>query len=241
MIFEVFRDIFKHFPELNIGVIIVKGLDNSKKHKHLTSLFKGVIDYVKLTYTPEEEISPKLIPKHLAKSPLISVWRAAYEEYGAKVHYHTNIERLMTETLAGNTPQSKNSLVDIASYVSLKDLVPVSAYDLDKIEGDIYLGLSEGRDKFTPADSNRAEFIGSNEIIYFSSSIMCRMWGWKESKKTQPTAKTRNAIIFINSLPPTTKAKLNKVMKETAELVKMACGGKASWKLINRKQPKISL
>lgn len=240
MIFKIFDEMFRFFPKLNVGVIIANGIDNSKKQPKITSLFNEAIDYIKLTYTAEEATDPKLISKHLAKSPLISVWRAAYEEFGVKTHYNTNVETLMTNIVAGKRPKSKNNLADMCTYISLKRIVPIGVYDLDKIEGDIFLGLANGGEKFLPADSTGAELTNKNEVVYSDAgSILCRRWNWRESRKAQVTDKTKNAIIFIDALPPITDTKLKAILSEAKELVDMACGGKMSSIIANIKKDKI--
>lgn len=242
MKFKIFKEMFRYFPEFNVGVIVVKGIDNSKREPKVVSLFNEAIDYIRLTYTPEKDVNPKLISKHLAKSPLISVWKAAYEEFGVKKHYNTNVETLMTNIIAGKTPKSRNNLADMCSYISLKQIIPIGVYDLDKIEGDIFLGLAVGGEKFFPADSKGVEVANKNEVVYsHAGGIMCRRWNWKESRRTQVTGKTKNAIILIDALPPVTESKLKAILKETTELIEMACGGKIISNIASKKKDIIEL
>lgn len=242
MFFKVFDEIFKYFPELNVGVIIAQGIDNSKKSKKVTSLFQEAVEYVKLTYTPEEATDPKLIAQHLAKSPLISAWRAAYEEFGVKTHYNTNVETLMANIVSGNPPKSRNSLLDMCRYISLKNIIPLGAYDLDKIEGDIYLGLANTGEKFLPADSSGAERVDKNEVVYSDGGgILCRKWNWKEGRKAQVTEQTENAVIILDALPPITRGKLNTILSEASDLINMACGGKLSYRIASKKKERVDI
>ncbi|MBW2984437.1 hypothetical protein KY361_04940 [Candidatus Woesearchaeota archaeon] len=242
MFFKIFEEIFKNFPKLKVGVIIAKGIDNSKKSSKVASLFNEAVDYVRLTFTPEKSTDPKLIKKHLAKSPLISAWRAEYEEYGTKEHYNTSVESLMSSILSGKLPKSKNNLLDMCRYLSLKEMVPVGVYDLDKIEGDIYLGLANGGESFMPADSKRAEVMDKNDVIcYNGSDILCRRWNWKESGKAEVTEETTNAIIFFDVLPPLMKAELKVILAEAKELIDMACGGKLISKILSKKERTIEI
>ncbi|MBW2980046.1 hypothetical protein KY360_01335 [Candidatus Woesearchaeota archaeon] len=242
MFFKIFGDMFKHFPKLKVGIILAKGIDNSKKARKVASLFNEAVDYVKLTYTPEKDTNPKLIKQHLAKSPLISAWRAEYEEYGVKTHYSTNVESMMTDIVSGNAPKSKNNLMDMCRFLSLKQIVSIGAYDLDKIKGNIYLSRAGDREKFLPADSKAIESVDKKEVICFDAAgILCRRWNWKQSRKTEVTNKTKNAIIFVYILPPLMKAELKFVLSEATELIEMACGGKLSSKIVSKKERTVKI
>ncbi len=238
MFFKVFSDLFKAFPKLNVGVIVAKNINNTKKDPKVTSLFNEAVDYIRLTYTPEEATNPKLIPKHLAKSPLISAWRAAYEEFGVKAHYNTNVETLITQIVSGKLPKSQNNLKDMCTYISLKNIIPLAVYDLDKIEGDIYLGTANGKEKFMPADSKGVQLVDKGEVVYFDATgILSRRWNWKESRKALVDENTKNAVIFIDALPPISEDKLKEVLAEAKDLIEMACRGKVSSKIVNKDKP----
>jgi DNA/RNA-binding domain of Phe-tRNA-synthetase-like protein len=241
MFFKIFEEVFRNYPKLKVAAIVAKDIDNSKKTSKVKSLLKEAVDYVKLTFTPEKDTDPKLIPKKLAKSPLISAWRSEYEEYGTKEHYNTNVETLMTDILSGNVPKSRNNLLDMCTYLSLKQMVPMGVYDLDKIEGDIFLGLANGGETFVAADS-KAELIDKNEVIYYDGSdVLCRKWNWKTSSKAEVDEETTNAIVLLDILPPLGDAELKVIVNEAKELIEMGCGGKLTSKILDKKERTIEI
>jgi DNA/RNA-binding domain of Phe-tRNA-synthetase-like protein len=240
MIFKIFEEVYKSFPQLKVGIIIARGIDNTKKDKKVASLFNQAIDYIKLTAVPEKATDTKLIPKHLSKSPLISAARAEYEEFGTKEHYRSNVEAITNKIFEGKAPKSTNTLKDMCDYISLKLIVPMGVYDLDKIRGDIFLGLSEGGDKVVSSDS--VELTNKKEAIFHDANgLLCRSWHWKTAKRLAVTSSTTNAIIFFVALPPIMKANLKNVLTEAGDLIKAACKGKISSELVSKKKKTIEI
>lgn len=231
MRFTVANEIFKKFPGLHIGVVVAENIDNKGDDEKIFKLLEGVRKLIKLDFVPESSIAVELIPKKLAKHKLISVWRAAYEDFGVKPeHFHTNVEAMMREILKGRKIKRENKLVDCYNYLSLKHIMPLGADDLDKVKGDIFLRFATGDESFIGEEKPE-----QGEIIYADAQgALCRKWNWKECERTKITDKTKNAIIYIDGLPPIKKDKLEKVLKEAKELIEMFCNGDVSYCILNK-------
>ena len=92
MIFRIFPSILKKYPKLNIGVVIAKGADNTGSDEKIYHLLEEVEEFVKLNFTPVE----------LAKHPMISPWRTAFQEFGAKPSsYKSSVEAMMRRIFKG--------------------------------------------------------------------------------------------------------------------------------------------
>lgn len=223
--------IFKKFPKLNVGIIIAKKINNTGSDEKIYHLLEEVAKLIKLDF----------IPTDLAKHPLISPWRTAYSEFGAKPSkYNSSVEALMRRILKGETIPRINKAVDIYNYLSLKHLIPMGADDLDKVDGDITLALADGGEIFIPLNSTEVEHPEKGEVIYRDHrNVLCRRWNWRDCDKTKILEQTKNAIFYVEGLPPITKDKLKQVCEELVTLITTFCEGEVSYHILDIANPEI--
>ncbi len=240
MLFKVFNEMFEQFPKLNIGIVVARDVNNKGSDKKIAKLFEEVEGLLELDSVPEQMISVDYIKKHIAKHKLISAWRAAYEDLGYVEKYHTNIEAMMIKILSGEKVFGKNKLADVMNYISLKKVVPIGGDDLDKVKEDIFLGLATGEETFIDPDTGEYDNPDKNEVIYFDAEgALARRWNWKQTKRTEITEKTKNAIFYVDGIPPITKEKLESILKELADLIMMFCGGKVEYHIVGEKKSEL--
>lgn len=209
--------IFKKYPKLIVGAVIAKGINNKGLQEKIYSLLDDMQELVKLNFIPSE----------LSKHQMISPWRTAYSEFGTKPSkHHSSVEALIRQVLKGKKIPKVNKLVNIYNYLSLKHMLPMGADDLDKVEGNIWLMFADGAEIFVPLNSTEIEHPNPGEVIYKDERrVLCRKWNWRECDKTKITEETKNAIIYVEALPPIRKEKVKAACKELKELIEMFCGG----------------
>lgn len=223
---KIEKEVLGKYPGLNIGFVIAKNLDNKGKDKKLNILLKEVEKLIRLDF----------IPENIARHPLISPWKTVYEEFGKKPEKnHTIVEQLMRRIFAKKTIKSVSKLVDLKNYITLKYLVPVGVFDIDKIEGDLALGFSKSRRRFKPESSSKKEMTDYNEVVYKDDNdVLCRKWNWKESEKTKITKGTKNAVFCIDGINPVKQEKISQIAKDLAELLAVFCSAKTEIYILNK-------
>jgi len=91
-------------------------------------------------------------------------------------------------------------------------------------------------------ENQEVEYPEEKEIIYSDSSkVLFRKWNWKQSQNSIVGENTRNAIIFIDALPPIRTEQLETVFKEAKELIEMFCNSKADSYIVDEKNPKVEI
>jgi len=230
--FRIFPSIIKQYPKLNIGIVTVRGADNTGSNEKIAHLLEEIEDYIKLNFTPTE----------LVKHPLISPWRAAYQDFGAKPDsYKSSVEAMMSRILNGNKLPKINKLVDLCNYISLKHLIPLGVYDIDKLESAVSLRHAEGDEHFIPLGTDAKEAPEKKEVIYEDDikRVICRRWNWRDCDQTKVTPGTKNAVIFIDGLPPITRKKIEEIQVEVQELLESFVGGKVYTEIAHKDLDKV--
>ena len=234
MIFKVDYNIFERFPEVLLGVIVAKGIDNS-------GISQDVLDLLK---SEEQTISAKIGQTIISEYPKISSWREAYRKFGTKPKDNpSSIENLVRRVVKGESVRHINKLVDIYNLISLKYLVPVGGEDLGKISGDIWLTFAKENELpilLLGEKEPRSPHV--SEVIYKDNNgAICRRWNWKEADRTKLTEQTKNCILVIEALPPVDEQELKQATDELASLVKKYCGGELTTHILNKENSEISL
>lgn len=232
--FRVTDDLFATFPDVVLGVVIARGIDNSGEDGEVLAALRR----------EEERVRRELAGIQVSEHPRVAPWRVAYRAFGAKPKdYPSSIENLLRRVLKGHTLRPINPLVDLYNTISLRHLVPVGGEDLDAVEGDVLLtraGDDEPPVLLLGEPEPRAPRPG--EVIYKDDlGAICRRWNWKEADRTKLTPATRRAILVVEGLPPVGRNAVDGAVQELAGLIRTHCGGEVRTELIDRDRPGISL
>ncbi len=229
MKFSVHSEIFNRFPGLNLGMVVVSGMDNRGDSEDLHRKIRE----------KEEEIQQNILSETLSLHPNIQAWRRAYAAFGAKPKkYSSSIESLYRMVLRGKELRSINSLVDIYNYVSLSHMIPLGGDDLDKVEGGITLCFARGDEPFTPLNSLETEIVKEGEVIYTDEKeVLCRRWNWRECDKTKMTPETKNAVLILEGLPPVRREDIEPAAEDLRILVRKYCRGETKAFFLDINQP----
>ena len=131
------------FPEAQISVLVVKGLDNTVDESK-DPYFKSLLD--KGAKRAEEYISDD----NFTQNEVIQEWRQAFSKFKTKKGARSSIEALLKRVSQGREFNPINPLVDIYNSVSLSYAVPCGGEDVNKIVGNLRLGKAKGGESFFP-------------------------------------------------------------------------------------------
>ncbi len=200
-------DVFQKYPGFQLGMLLATGMDNSRKLPQALHLLREAEKLVRLTFNKET----------LRNHYLISPWKAAQEEFkGKAAHYHTIVEKLLKKVLAGNALSPRDTASALAQYLALKHLLPISADDAARLQGDVVFSVAKaGKSGLTAGD------------LYYRDSrklIGAGLDYW-QNPKVLPTRKSASVLFYISALPPVTRNKVREVMLEMEWLLHTFCGG----------------
>lgn len=221
------------FPDTTIGVVVVRGIDNSDDRAGKAA---GML---------AEQVSlagARLGDEDIATHASIAPWRAAYAAFGVKPNkFRSSIESLLRSARNGNV-RSINPLVDIYNTISLKYFLPCGGEDLATIEGDIRLTRAAGGEHFVPLGSDEEQPPQAGEVIYRDDrGVICRSWNWREADRTKLTPATKDAFLCIEALPEIGAENAAKACEELSDAASKLLGGEARVYIMNRNMSEIEL
>jgi DNA/RNA-binding domain of Phe-tRNA-synthetase-like protein len=218
------------FPDARIGVVIVRGVDNTRNAEACAALLADAV----------AGAARMVGEADMATYPAVAPWREAYRAFGVKpAKQRSSIENLLRSAVADNV-RSINPLVDLYNTVSLRHLLPCGGEDLHAIAGDIRLTRAVGGEHFVPLGSTEPLLPQPGEVIYRDDAgVICRAWNWREAERTKLTERTTGAFLCIEALPPTDESALHAACASLATLVTDHLGGTALLHILTAQAPEI--
>ena len=236
MVLSIDPAIFATFPGVQLGVVVVRGIDNQGNPEEAPAV-------AALLRTEEAKVRTELAGgTPLSEHPRIAPWREAYRKFGvAPKRATSSIENLLRRVLRGEEMRPINRLVDLYNVISLRHLLPAGGEDLGKIAGDVRLGFA-GADEPAVALLGEAEARPPHpgEVIYQDAAgTLCRRFNWKEADRTKLTAATTSALLVLEALPPARIDDLERALADLVALVSRFCGGRVEADLLDASHPEL--
>ena len=233
MKFKIDSKISQEYPDLKIGVLTAKGINNVKRISAIESLLRGASMQRKREYEK----------KPLDEDPKILRWREAYARFGAKPSkYQSSIEALLKRVTDGKLIPHINSLVDLYNHFSLKYTIPVGGEDMDQFYGDLKLTYAEGGECFRPIGTVDIKQVKPSEIVYKDKGgVIVRRWNYRECERTKLTKNTKNSIVVFEDLNAIPIDDFENMLYEFQDLIERYLGGDVAVYILNEDNNEIDL
>lgn len=225
--------IFEQHPDLKIGAIVIKGINNAKRVSAVESLLRGIC----------AQRGKQFAEKDLSEENMIKCWNQAYGRFGINPKKNMpSIAALLKRVSSGKEIPHINILVDLYNYFSMKLLLPIGGEDLDWLCGDLNLTFTKGGEAFRPIGSIEVERAKEGEVAYIDDGgITCRYWNHRECERTKFTTKTSNAVILIEDLSRMHMDEFGSILKEVQNAIIKYVGGRIEPYILNEESPEIDL
>lgn len=235
--FIIEEPVWELFPELSVGVVVAKGVDNSEaKEEELKETLATELEKA------NEETKKYLTAETLSENEVVSVWRQAYQQFKTKKGVRCSIEALLKRASKGNAVGNINPLVDIYNVISLKYALPCGGEDLDHFVGDLRLTKTEGGDDFLALGDEENDNTLPGEVCYLDDAgAVCRCFNWRDGVRTMLTEETKNAFLIIECVDPNRKDVMEKAIHELAEATRSYLGGTTEVSILTRENPAVEL
>lgn len=226
-------DILTNYPNIHIGVLVGRNMDNKRQVPELYALQKEAIKSAKT------QIGEQPPTKH----PHIASWRELYRSFGTKAgDYRPSAEALVRRCLKEEKLPRINNAVDLYNVVSVKHVIPMGGFDLDNVEGDIYLRYSTGDETFIPLGPGKPEETYDGEVVYADDQrILTRRWNYRDADETKITEETSNLVMFLDASPEISVEKVKEAIEELRILYEKHCGGEYTTEIASKENPVIVL
>ena len=208
------------FPDAQIGIVVAH---NMKPESEVSAEDAATI--AKALAEANGKADQHLESNTISQNEVVAVWREAYQQFKAKKGARCSIENLLKRVLKGNPVGSITPSVDIYNTVSLTYALPVGGEDIDAMDGDIRLGITEGGDSFLALGDEEESPTLEGELCYRDNAgAICRCWNWRDGVRTALTDDSSKAFLIIESVDPARADDLAAATEALADMVSRYLG-----------------
>jgi DNA/RNA-binding domain of Phe-tRNA-synthetase-like protein len=184
----------------------------------------------------------RIAGRDFADVPELACWRRAYKVFGVRGTSHrSSVERMARLAVrADRTLPRVSPLVDAYNAISLGQLVPVGADDLDQVQPPLAFRIARPGDRFVPLGSatGAEEPPEPGEVVYADAArILCRRWNWYQGAHTAITEPTRRAVLTVQALGPGARAVVEQATHELDEILTRVLGSRQRVVVLDRATP----
>lgn len=205
---------------VKIKAVIIEGINNkeiSEKYKNwrkekVASLIEKYKDY------------------DIKSDPIIEGFYELHQEVGVprrkNLPASENLIRLLTKR---EDLISINKAVDIYNILSIESKLCLGAHDIDKVDGNVTLKITDGTEKFLPLGSEELKPVKAGEYSFVddNNDVVCWL-DIRQVDKTKVTEDSKNVLYLIIGNRKTTDEELEKVTNNLISLTTKFASGKAT-------------
>ncbi|MCI9129797.1 MAG: B3/4 domain-containing protein [Eggerthellaceae bacterium] len=208
------------FPDARIGVVVAHGM------KPASQVSEEDAKAIRLALAEANKAADQhLTSNTISENQVVRVWRDAYQKFKTKKGARSSVENILKRVLKGNPVGSINPSVDVYNAVSLKHALPVGGEDIDAMQGDIRLRITEGGDAFRALGDEEDAPTLEGELCYMDDAgAICRCWNWRDGQRTALTDDSEKAFLIIESVDPERADDLQAAIDEMANMVQDKLG-----------------
>lgn len=179
MFYTVDKTIFDINPNIIIGIIVGKDLNNSKSLEEDKNRLRAAEDKMRETFRVEQ----------VRELPNIAYYRDIMKKAGINPNrFPPSVEAMFKRILKGGQLPCINALVDLCNAISIEQVISLGAHDLKDIKNDLEVRFSREGDKFLPFGASEYENVEQDEIVFTSGNIVqTRKWIWRQSELGKTT------------------------------------------------------
>jgi DNA/RNA-binding domain of Phe-tRNA-synthetase-like protein len=197
---------------------VMGGLTNRRSHDEFDELLEHALDDLDDASTNGYD---------LRTDSILMGYRDLHSAVGRSNRDHVasaeNLQRLVK--MNGTIPRA-NLLVDVHNLVSLKTRLAITAHDLGKVQGNVRLSLTTGRERFFPFISREPKVVHPGEYAYVDEAdeIICRM-ETRQAAATKPELETSDCFFIVQGNRAASADYVREAARELVALTTYFCGG----------------
>lgn len=166
----------------------------------------------------------------IKSDPIIEGFYELHQEVGVprrkNLPASENLIRLLTKR---EDLISINKAVDIYNILSIESKLCLGAHDIDKVDGNVTLKITDGTEKFLPLGSEELKPVKAGEYSFVddNNDVVCWL-DIRQVDKTKVTEDSKNVLYLIIGNKETKDEDLEKVTNDLISLTTKFASGKAT-------------
>lgn len=233
MKFRIEKSIFDALPNLFVGIVVAKGVDNARTYPQIEALLNDAIEFAQKRFEHA----------NLKEAEEILPYRDAFRALGMNPNkFPCSVEAMFSRISKGKKLPQINPLVDLNNALSLKHVIPMGTHDLGCSAENIEMRYSIEGDSFLPFGEKEEEPLLPGEVIYaVDHQVRTRRWTWRQSEHGKITDKTSYVFFPIDGFMGFNHSKVEQVVCELSDTLKTILDCEVKTGIVDKAHPEFDL
>ena len=146
--------------------------------------------------------------------------RKAYQSFNVNPKKRPpSAEALINRIKSGKPLYTINTLVDSYNISSIKESLPMAAYDLSKVDFPIILRQAIEGEEITFIGQEKKK-IKAGEVVYADpQDVLCLDFNYRDCDKTKITEETKDIIVFVDGCNGISDEELLEALNNTCDII----------------------
>ncbi len=211
-------DLPRDFPRFPIFGVIIKGIDMNN------ALSWNRENFIKEYY---ERVRKKYLDVPIGEDPILKAYRQFYWKI---IKIDPTKQRPASEALVRRFIRRKNlprinPVVDIFNAISAATGIAMCAYDFDKIQGELVLTLSTGKELFKGIGMPKPKSLATGQLIIKDKSAVVSLYPYRDADYTKITSNTVTMLLTADGVPGIPGYVLKSALDEATDCIIEHVGG----------------
>jgi len=196
-------EVKKVYPEAFMGILVMKNVCNSKKHKELDKCALELENSLRKNFTGLDRADLK------NREPL-KTYDNYYKKFKKTYHVLLQLESIVFKN---KSIPKVATLVEVMFMAELKNLLLTAGHDLDVLDLPIKLDVSSGGEKYVQLSGQEKELICDDMMVSDSKGIISSII-YGPDQRTQIKPDTRNVLFVVYAPPGIEKSKVSQHLQD---------------------------
>ncbi|MEM1914521.1 MAG: phenylalanine--tRNA ligase beta subunit-related protein [Candidatus Nezhaarchaeales archaeon] len=171
-----------------------------------------------------EEVRSTLTLEGLKDHPVIRAYRDFYWRLGVDpTKVRPSSEALIRRALKTGSIPLINNVVDLGNVASMKTMVPIGIYDLDKISPPLTLRRAREGELFYPIGGDPERLTSRSIVLVDSRDTIIHLFPHRDSVYTMVNADTKNLLIVACGVRGVDEKKVQEAVELASKLIVESC------------------
>lgn len=225
MYFKIEKKIASVSSGIFTGIVVAYGLDNANTCVESERLLKESVQNF-LNANSE---------KRIQDFDELGPYNEALDELGVNhMKYPCSIASILSRILKKKEFPSMGPVIDLGNYISISNMVPVGVHDIDTLNEDLSVRLTNAEDCNNPDNQYADDKLIEGEPAYVSgNSVRTRRWLWRQTPVGRVTKDSKNFIFLIDGFE-SNKERIESAVNELSHLIETLFGGKSETGFVSK-------
>ncbi|MCJ7814318.1 MAG: hypothetical protein MUP34_02735 [Candidatus Atribacteria bacterium] len=196
-------EVKKVYPEAFMGILVMKNVCNSKKHKELDKCALELENSLRKNFTGLDRADLK------NREPL-KTYDNYYKKFKKTYHVLLQLESIVFKN---KSIPKVATLVEVMFMAELKNLLLTAGHDLDVLDLPIKLDVSSGGEKYVQLSGQEKELICDDMMVSDSKGIISSII-YGPDQRTQIKPDTQNVLFVVYAPPGIEKSKVSQHLQD---------------------------